>query len=149
MAIERGEVDGVCGAWSTLKADKPDWLREGKIVPLLQVSFSGIPELKGVPTLSDFKMSDKERELLEFFASPDVIGRPYLGPPGIPADRLAALREAFDATMRDPDFQADAKKTNLEIDPVSGSEMESRLKTIYTTPADVLQHIIALRHPAN
>jgi tripartite-type tricarboxylate transporter receptor subunit TctC len=145
LAMERGEVDGICGAWSTLKADRPDWVKQNKVRLLLQVSFTEHPELKGVPKLSDFVKDETARNMLNFYASPDVIGRPYLAPPDVPADRVEALRRAFDATMDDAGFKEEAKKLNLEIEPVKGEEMQKRLAAIYSTPSDILRRIYAIR----
>jgi tripartite-type tricarboxylate transporter receptor subunit TctC len=141
LAIERGEVQGVCLSWPTLKSIKGEWTREKKLVPLVQISFKSDPELTGVPLVQDLAKSAEARDMLQFFFAPNEFGRPYLGPPGIPADRLQALRRAFDATMKDPEFLADAEKSQMDVDPMTGEDMAAMLKRIYAAPPAVIKGV--------
>lgn len=147
LAMERGEVQGVCLSWPTLKVAKPDWVRDKKLVPLLQISFSSHPELDGVPLLHDVTRGDEERKMLEFFFAPNEFGRPYFGPPGLPADRLAALRRAFDATMKDAAFLAEAEKAQMELQPITGEEMAKLIASIYDTPKPLIDRVAAAMAP--
>jgi tripartite-type tricarboxylate transporter receptor subunit TctC len=133
-AMERGEVEGVCLSWPTLKAARPDWVRDKKLVPLIQISFTGHPELKGVPRLQDVTKDEDAKKMLNFFFAPNEFGRPYWGPPKIPADRTQALRRAFDATMKDKGFLADAARAKMEVDPLTGEEMTKLVAELYDTP---------------
>jgi tripartite-type tricarboxylate transporter receptor subunit TctC len=141
LAIERGEVQGVCLSWPTLKSIKGDWTREKKLVPLVQISLKSDPELAGVPLVQEIAKSDAARDMLQFFFAPNEFGRPYLGPPGIPAERLAALRRGFDATMKDPEFLADAEKSQMDVDPMTGEEMAALLAQIYAAPPVVIKGV--------
>jgi tripartite-type tricarboxylate transporter receptor subunit TctC len=91
-----------------------------------------------VPLVMDFAKTDEQRQILKMVFARNVMGRPYLAPPDVPADRIAALRDAFTATMADKDFRAEADKTNLEINPVSGADVETLVKEVYATPPDVV-----------
>jgi tripartite-type tricarboxylate transporter receptor subunit TctC len=141
LAIERGEVQGVCLSWPTLKSIKSEWVRDKKLVPLVQISLKSDPELAGVPLVQDVAKSSEARDMLQFFFAPNEFGRPYLGPPGIPAERLDALRRGFDATMRDPEFLADAEKSQMDVDPMTGEDMAALLQQIYAAPKDVIKGV--------
>lgn len=137
MAIERNEVDGRCGwSWAVLKATKATEMKENKLHVILQLSLHKIPDLPDVPNVMALTTTDKQREVLRLVLARQVIGRPYAAPPGIPQDRLDALRKAFDETMKDPEFLADAEKAGLEVDPVSGAEVEELIKGLYALPKD-------------
>jgi tripartite-type tricarboxylate transporter receptor subunit TctC len=139
LAMERGEVLGRVGwSWSSIKATKPDWLRDGKIHLLMQLSLHKHSELPDVPLIMDFAKNDDERRALELVFARQAMGRPFLAPPGIPGDRADALKHAFDATMKDPEFLADAGKLRLEINPVSGDEVQAMVARMYGAPASVV-----------
>jgi len=139
LAMERGEVQGRCGwSWSSVKSTHKAWIDDKRMVVLVQLSLSKHPELPGVPLVMDFAKKDEQRQILKMVFARNVMGRPYLAPPNLPADRLAALRDAFMATMADKDFLAEADKTGLEINPVPGADVETLVKDIYATPADVV-----------
>ena len=108
------------------------------MIVLVQLSLGKHPELPDVPLAMDFANIDEQRQILKLVLARNVMGRPYLAPPNVPADRVATLRDAFSATMTDNDFRAEADKTNLEINPVSGAEVERLVKEVYATPADVV-----------
>jgi tripartite-type tricarboxylate transporter receptor subunit TctC len=141
LAMERGEAEGVCLSWDTLKTLKPDWLAEGKLKPIVQMSLQRIAELKDVPTASEFAATDPDRQMLALYFGPNEIGRPYMGPPEVPAERLQALRGAFDATMKDPAYLEEAKSQKMDVDPMTGEEMEKLLKTIYASPPELVQRL--------
>jgi tripartite-type tricarboxylate transporter receptor subunit TctC len=139
LAMERGEVQGRCGwSWSSVKSTHKSWIDDKRMVVLIQLSLSKHRELPDVPLVMDFAKTDKQRQILKMVFARNVMGRPYLAPPNLPANRLAALRDAFMATMADKDFLAEADKTQLEINPVSGADVEALVKDVYATPADVV-----------
>ena len=139
LAIERGEVDGRCGwSLSAINATRPDWIPQKKLRFLLQMSLERNPELPDVPAVVEKAKDQRQRDILKLVFSRQVMGRPFLAPPGIPEDRKQALRKAFDATMKDADFLADAKKIGLEVDPVSGADIDKLLAELYATPKETL-----------
>ena len=147
LAMEQGEVQGVCLSWPTLKAAKPDWTRDKTLIPLVQISFTSHPDLAGVPLMGDIAKSDADRKMLAFFFAPNEFGRPYFGPPEIPADRLQILRRAFDATMADNAFLAEADKAQMEVEPITGEEMQKLIADIYATPKDLVDQVAAAMAP--
>lgn len=145
LAMERGEVQGRCGwSWSSVKATHQAWLDEKKINILVQMGLSKHPDLPNVPLIMDLAKTDEQRSILKLIFARQVMGRPFLAPPGVPADRVAALRTAFMDTMKDPEFLADAKKTKLEINPVSGEAVAKLVNEVYKTPKDICQKAGAL-----
>jgi tripartite-type tricarboxylate transporter receptor subunit TctC len=139
LALERNEVQGRCGwSWSSVKSTHKSWIEEKKMVVLAQLSLSKHPELPDVPLVMDLAKNDEQRAILKLIFARQVMGRPYLAPPDLPADRIAALRKAFMAAMADKDFLADADKSQLEINPVSGEDVEKLVKEVYATPADII-----------
>jgi tripartite-type tricarboxylate transporter receptor subunit TctC len=104
----------------------------------VQLSLNKHPELPDVPSVTDFAKNDEQRAILKMVFARQVIGRPYAAPPNLPADRVTALRTAFMDTMKDKDFLAEAEKTDLEINPVSGEDVEKLVQEIYATPADII-----------
>ncbi|HEU0071484.1 MAG TPA: tripartite tricarboxylate transporter substrate-binding protein [Alphaproteobacteria bacterium] len=140
LAMERGEVNGRGGAlWSWWQTSKPHWLAEKKINVLLQVGLRRHPDLPNVPLLTELATNPAEKQIYALFSSTVLVGRPLIAPPGVPADRVAALRAAFDATMKDPTYLAEAKKMNLDIDPVSGVELQQAMEELAATPPDVVE----------
>ena len=136
--MEGGEVEGYCGwALGSIKTRAPDWLRDGKIRPLVQLTL-GRPDLPGVPLATDLARNEKERQAITFLAADSVFAWPLMTPPDLPAERVAELRTAFDAMMKDPDLLAEAAKQGLDVDPVGGAEIEALVQRLYTTPPDVL-----------
>jgi tripartite-type tricarboxylate transporter receptor subunit TctC len=137
--MERGEVNGRCGwSWSSVKSTHKAWIDEKKMIVLVQLSLNKHPELPDVPSVLDFAKTDEQRAILKLVFARQVMGRPYVAPPNLPADRLAALRDAFMDTMHDKDFLAEAEKTELEVNPVSGEDVEKLVKDVYATPADIV-----------
>ena len=140
LAMERGEVNGRGGAlWSWWQTSKPHWLAEKKINILLQVGLRRHPDLPNVPLLTELATNTAEKQIYALFSSTVLVGRPLVAPPGVPADRVAALRAAFDATMKDKAYLAEAAKMNLEIDPVSGAELQQAMEELAATPPDVIE----------
>ncbi len=144
LAMERGEVKGRCGwSWSSVLTARPTWLKERKIKVLVQLALTKHPDLPDVPLITDLATNQSQRQMLRLIFARQVMGRPFVAPPGMPADRLAALRKAFMQTLADKDFLADAAKARLEIAGVSGEEVEKLVKELYATPTDVAQQAAA------
>src|SRR5205085_2458286 len=120
LAMERGEVDGICESLDSVIGKRPDWIATKKVNVLFQGGAEPNPELKGVPFVVDLARNDSEKQAIEFLYAGQGIGRPFVAPPDLPADRLKMLREAFNATMRDADFIADVKKQKLDLAPEEG-----------------------------
>ena len=141
LALERGEVDGLCGFdWSSLKSQKADWMREGKLKILLQVALEPEPELvaMAVPHIWSL-LSGEKRRIAELIVTQQVFGRPFLAPPGAPPDRVALLRAAFMATMKDKEFLADAEKIRIQITPLSGEAVQARVRELYAAPRELVE----------
>jgi tripartite-type tricarboxylate transporter receptor subunit TctC len=135
LAMERGEVKGRCGwSWSSVVATHKRWIDDKSIIVLAQLSLDKHPDLPDVPLIMDFAKGEDQQRMFKLIFARQVMGRPYLAPPGVPADRAEALRKAFMATMQDPDFLAEAEKSQLEINPVAGTEVEKLVKDLYQTP---------------
>src|SRR5215470_7470447 len=136
VAIERGELDGDCGSWTSLP---DDWLREKKITLLVRFSRALAP---GMPPQAidarEYLTDPKKRQTYDLLTASALIGRPYIVPKAVPADRFAALRAAFDATMKDPDFLADTANQRLIVTAMTGAEVEGFIKELYQTPPDVV-----------
>jgi tripartite-type tricarboxylate transporter receptor subunit TctC len=140
LAIQRGEVDGRCGwSWSTLSTRNRDlWLTK-QIRVVLQLTDKKLAELAEVPSVLDVAVSPEQQAILKLIIARQTMARPYVAPPGVPAARLMALRNAFEATMKDPEFLADAKRQGLDVRPVTGAEADALIKQVYTTSPDVVK----------
>jgi tripartite-type tricarboxylate transporter receptor subunit TctC len=139
LAMERGEVDGRCGwSWSSIKITKSDWLAEKKVNLLLQMSLQKSRDLPDVPLIMDLASNERERQILKLILGRQQMGWPFIAPPDIPADRAQALRKAFDDTMKDAEFSAEAKSRLLDVNPMSGGEIEKLIGELYQTPPDVI-----------
>ena len=139
LATERGEVDGLCGlSWSTLKGRYPHWLKDKKANILVQAGIKKQPELPDVPSASELAKQADQRQILQLMLIGQAMARPFAAPPGIPADRKAALIAAFERTTKDPDFLAEAEKLNFEVNPVSADKLDALLAEAYATPKDVI-----------
>jgi tripartite-type tricarboxylate transporter receptor subunit TctC len=142
LAMERGEVQGRCGwSWSSVIATHKNWLDEKKINILAQLSLTKHPDLPNVPLITDFAKTEEQKQIFRLVFARQVMGRPFVAPPGIPADRVAALRKAFLDTMKDPVFITEAQKTQLEINAVSGDEVQKLVEEVYKTPEAVAQKV--------
>ncbi len=145
LAMERGEVQGRCGwSWSSVKSTHRQWYEQKQFNILVQLALTKHAELPDVPLIIDLAKNDEQRQILKLIFARQVIGRPFLAPPGVPADRLAALRKAFMDTMTDKAFLADAEKAQMEITPVPGDQVEGLMKEIYATPPAVAQKAASL-----
>jgi tripartite-type tricarboxylate transporter receptor subunit TctC len=148
LAVERGEIEGVCGlGWSTLKAARPDWIRDHKVNVILQMGMTKHSELPDVPMAQDFVSDPERKQVLELILLRQEFGRPIAAPPGVPAERVEALRKAFEATLADPDFRADSGKVLMEIDPLSGAEMAQMLAHAFAQPKTIVRQASALVEP--
>jgi hypothetical protein len=144
LAIEKNEVHGVCGfSWSSFNAQQPEWLKSGFVRVLVQEHDKGNPDVNkmGVPLAIDFATSPENRKIMELVYSSETFGRPYMLAPGVPADRVAALRKAFLETMKDPALLADAQRIGLAIDPISGEDLQKLAADIFATPAAFVEKV--------
>ena len=142
LAIEKDEVKGLRGfSWSSLKAQRPDWLQSGFIRVLVQEHDRGHPDISkmGVPLAVDFATTPENRQVMELVYSSETFGRPYMMSPGVPVERVAALREAFMKTMRDEELLAEARRIGVVIDPISGEELQALAEKIFATPAAMVE----------
>ena len=135
LALERGEVE-VRGSnsWTSWKATRPDWIAEKKINILVQIGLAKVPDLPDVPLLMDLAANEDDRRLLRVLSASTHIGRPIFTTPGVPPERVAALRQAFDAMVRDPAFLAAAKRERFDIDPTTGEAMQKLVAEIVAIP---------------
>jgi tripartite-type tricarboxylate transporter receptor subunit TctC len=138
LAMERGEVMGRCGwSFSSVKSTHMNWLNEKKVNLLVQLALKKHPELPDVPLIVDLAKSEEQKRILRIIFARQVMGRPFLAPPGVPQDRVAALRKAFMDTMNDKEFLAEAEKAQLEITPESGEEIQELVTDLYKTPPEI------------
>jgi len=135
LAMERGEVMGRCGwSWSSVIATHKSWIDDRKINVLVQLSLCKHPDLPNVPLVMDLARNSEEKQIFKLIFARQPMGRPFLAPPGVPADRVAALRKAFMDTLKDKEFLAEAEKAKLEINPVAGEAVQSIVQEVYQTP---------------
>src|SRR5262249_42097736 len=126
-------------SWSSLKSYKPDWISGKKVNLPVQLNLAKSADLPDVPLVGDYASNDRQRQILKLVLSRQTMGRPFVGPPGVPADRAQALRKAFDETMVDTEFLDEAKSRGQEVNPVSGAELDKLLAELYATPKDVVE----------
>jgi tripartite-type tricarboxylate transporter receptor subunit TctC len=141
LAMERGEADGMCGwDWSSAKSQKPEWIRDKKIRLVLQIGPRPNEELTkaGAPQFWKYIKGDDNRRIAEVIVSQQDFQRPYFVAGGTPAEYVATLRKAFDATMNDPQFLADAKKMRIDIEPLPGAEVQKLIEAFYATPKEIV-----------
>jgi tripartite-type tricarboxylate transporter receptor subunit TctC len=141
LAMERGEAEGVCLSWDTLGTLKPDWLADGRLKPIVQMGLKRIADLKDVPTATEHAKTETDRQMLALYFGPNEMGRPYIGPPNVPKDRLTAIRRAFDLTMKDPAYLAEAKAQKMDVDPMTGEEMETLIQSFYASSPELVQRL--------
>jgi tripartite-type tricarboxylate transporter receptor subunit TctC len=140
LALERGEVDGLCGlSWSTLKARRMQWLNDKKIIIINQAALKKQPELPDVPLASDLTQDREKLQILKLFLASQEFARPFAAPPDIPADRKAALIAAFEQTMRDAEFLAEAQKLSMDVNPLSANAVSDLIAELYATPKPVVE----------
>ena len=140
LAAERGELDGRCGwSWGSVKATRPTWVSgPDALRVLLQLAVERSPEMPNVPTIYELTKSERDKQVVRLIVSRQTMARPFAAPPDVPAERVAALRAAFDATMKDKDFLAEADKLKLEVEPVSGAEVQKLIDDLYKSSPEVL-----------
>ena len=146
LAMQRGEVSGRCGwSWSSVKATEAEWLKEGSISILVQLSLRKHPDLPDTPLIMDYAKTDEARQIFKVALARQVMAWPFAAPPGTPVERVAALRKAFDETLQDKEYLAEAERLNLEITPVSGERIQSLIGDVYrTTSPEVSAKIDAI-----
>ena len=148
IAIERGEAHGRCVfSYSSLKTAKPDWLHDKKINVLALTALERHPDFPGVPTVVDLVSKTEDRQLLELMVGPGAMARPFAAPPGVPANIAVLLRRAFMATMKDPEFLADAAKIQADVQPTAGEEVQKLTMRLYQTPRPVVERVKKLFAP--
>ena len=135
LAVENGEVEGEAGKdWTTLTSTKPQWIRDKQINIIVQMGMKPHADIKGVPMAIELARTPDDRRVMEVVFAKFGMSRPFMAPPGLPPERLDALRRAFDATLRDPAVLAEAKKLGMEINPVSGRDVEALVTRMMNTP---------------
>jgi hypothetical protein len=142
IALDRGEVQAACGlGWTGIEVLHPDWFAEDKIRVLVQLSTKGHADLnkRGVPRAGDFARSDDERKVIELVLSQGIFGRPYVLPPGVPPDRVAALRKAFVVALNDKNLRMEADKMQFDVDPIGGEELQKLVSDLYATPPHLIE----------
>jgi tripartite-type tricarboxylate transporter receptor subunit TctC len=140
LAMERGEVQGRCGGLkSSIKSTRPTWFPQHKVSVPIQIALKRDPEFPNSPAVAEFAKDEKTKQILKLILAPMGMDRPLLTPPGVPSEIVAALRKAFHEAMHDPGFVADAAKAHLEIEEVSGEEVENIIKEAYAMPKDVIE----------
>jgi Tripartite tricarboxylate transporter family receptor len=149
LAIERGEVFGIGDwSWSSLKAMRPDWVRDKKVTLLMQGALTNEPELAGLPNALDLVKNASDRKVLELHYTQKTAARPFIAPPGVPSDRIATLRAAFMALARDQKFLAEAERTKIEVAPISGEEVDKIVALIVATPPAIAERFSKAFGPA-
>ena len=141
LAVERGEVQGNNTGLSNITVNKADWLRDGKVRILLQYGTERLPVLPNVPTAFELASAEADRALLRFYAVKFSMARPLMAPPDVPVERLAALRAAFDATMKDRQFLEEAERIGLDISPLGGEDVAALIRQVQTTPQGVVDRL--------
>jgi tripartite-type tricarboxylate transporter receptor subunit TctC len=145
LAMERGEVQGRCGwSWSSVKSTRWSWYTDGKVKVLIQLSLEKHEDLPKVPLITDLADTPEEKQILTLVFARQALGRPFLAPPNVPKERVAALRKAFTATMKDKEFQAEAKKGKLEINPITGEAVQKIMVNAAKTDPKILKKTAAM-----
>jgi tripartite-type tricarboxylate transporter receptor subunit TctC len=139
LAMERGEVQGRCGlGWDSIVARYQHWIDDKKVAVLAQFALRKHPDIPEVTSILDLAQKLEDKQLVDVMLAPLEMGRPFFAPPNVPAERVAALRRAFDATAKDPEFLADVKKQKMELSPLAGAEVATLVERIYQTPKAVI-----------
>ena len=138
LALEKGEVDLVSSAWNSWRSTHKGVIEQGDFIPVIQGGLKRNRELTNVPLMQELVDDPKTKQVLEFASAGAAIGRALIAPPGVPADRLAVLRDAFDKMVNDPEFMAAAEKRGAELDPISGAEVQNFIKPILEAPKEIV-----------
>jgi tripartite-type tricarboxylate transporter receptor subunit TctC len=138
LALERGEVQSICQTYSSIKIGHPDWLRDHKVVPLIALGFGRLPELPEIPSVFELAKDAEQQQILKVILAPTLAGRPFVAPPGIPPERAAVLRDAFDAMTKDGPFLGEARALRMDVQPTGSREIESLVQEIYELPESIV-----------
>jgi tripartite-type tricarboxylate transporter receptor subunit TctC len=139
LALERGEVEGMCGwSWTTIKRRVPEWLRDKKLNLLVQTGVEKAPDLPDVPLALDLARNNEERDIMRLLISDTQIATPLIAPPDVPAARVAELRNAFDQAMQNPQLLADAQQQQIDIDPTPGVKLQAAVDQMFTLPEPIV-----------
>ncbi len=141
LAVERGEAEGHSTAWEEVVSQHPDWVRDKKINLLVQYALAKHPNLPDVPLAVDLAKTDEDRRVMRAVVAAADVGKSILAPPGVPAERVAALRQAFDASVKDPDFIADFQSTRIEVIPLGGAELQAMVGELGALPSDLIDRV--------
>jgi tripartite-type tricarboxylate transporter receptor subunit TctC len=145
LAMERGELDGYCGwAWGSIRSRSYDWVRDKKMRLLVQTGLQRIAELPDVPFGLDLAKNKDDQDVMRILVTDTQLAWPLLAPPGLPADKIAALRSGLNAAMKDPDLLRDAEKMQLDVEPVSGEAMQSSIAQLFGLSAAVIDRAKAI-----
>ena len=141
LAMERNEVDGICESLDSVYGKRPNWIKDKVVTILFHGAAEPNPALKDYPFVMDFAKTEQQKAELKFLYAGQGIGRPFVAPPGLPPERLKMLRDAFAATMKDPEFLEDTKKAKLDVEPEDGEHLEKLIREIYATPKPIVEKI--------
>jgi len=142
LAMERGEVQGIgANAWLSLKTLNSDWIAQKKIIPIVHFNFKRHPDLPDVPTIFDVAKTESDRQAFALMVGRLEYGRPFFVPPGVPEARVTVLRRAFDATVKDPAYLADAEKSKIDVNPITGERVAKLVDEAMATPKEVVARI--------
>jgi tripartite-type tricarboxylate transporter receptor subunit TctC len=144
LAMERGEVEGICESLDSVHGKRPDWIEKKTVNLLFQGGTEPNEEIKDVPFILKFAKDEETKKLIEFLYAGQGIGRPFIAPPDLPPGVLKMMRDAFNATMKDPEFIAEVKQRKLELAPETGEYLEALIKKIYATPKPIVDKVGAL-----
>jgi tripartite-type tricarboxylate transporter receptor subunit TctC len=144
LAMERGEVDALSMPWVVVRVLKADWLRDKKINVLLQTGLERAADLPNIPRMVDLARDNEQRQLLELFSQAEKVGRSFTSPPGLPPERVAELRAAYAATLKDQGFLAEVKTMDLVLDPLPGEELQAIVEKFFDYPGAVIEKAFAL-----
>jgi tripartite-type tricarboxylate transporter receptor subunit TctC len=142
LAMERGEVEAITGSWSSMKTQRPNWIRDKQVHVLVQITRTKQPDLPNVPLIMDYVKTDEHKAMWNVMLAMATVGRPVAAPPGVPAAQVKILRDAFDVTMKDPDFLAEMERTGREVTPENAAEMQRLLHEVSGVPKATLTKLI-------
>jgi tripartite-type tricarboxylate transporter receptor subunit TctC len=137
-AIERREVDGRAAVWQTLHISQPNWFKDGKVRIIVQSVLKRAPQLPDTPTYIELAKTEEARKIFEFIALQNATGRTLIAPPGVPKDRVTALRRAFDAVVKDPVVLSEMTRAGMVIEPSTGEEVQAVVERMIGTPPDIV-----------
>jgi tripartite-type tricarboxylate transporter receptor subunit TctC len=146
LALERGEVDGICESLDSVSGKSPGWREKGVFNAVLHGGLEPDPHLKGVPFVFELAKTEEDRQVLRFLYAGQAIGRPFAMPPDVPAARVEIMRKAFAATMKDEAFLAEAGKLKLDVDPVPGEKLADIIRNLAATPRSVIDRVAKFMH---